>query len=149
LRAAAAAALRGQQRGDDADGDRQRGAEHAGAQGLLRRNHARLTGGRCAIAAAGACAYIPAAPLPSRELIAMAQPVIGLTLDYEQPGGYSKLPWYALRENYCAAVTRAGGLPLLLPHDPDQVAAYLALLDGVVVTGGAFDVDPALFGATT
>jgi putative glutamine amidotransferase len=79
----------------------------------------------------------------------MAQPIIGLTLDYEQPGGYSKLPWYALRENYCAAVVRAGGLPVLLPHETDQVAAYLGLLDGVVVTGGAFDVDPALFGATT
>jgi putative glutamine amidotransferase len=76
-------------------------------------------------------------------------PVIGLTLDYEQPGGYSKLPWYALRENYCAAVTRAGGLPILLPHEPDQVAAYLERLDGLVITGGAFDVDPALFGATT
>src|ERR1700676_3016275 len=79
----------------------------------------------------------------------MAHPVIGLTLDYEQPGGYSKLPWYALRENYCAAVVRAGGLPILLPHEPDQVAAYLGLLDGIVVTGGAFDADPALFGATT
>ncbi|HEX3500877.1 MAG TPA: gamma-glutamyl-gamma-aminobutyrate hydrolase family protein [Stellaceae bacterium] len=79
----------------------------------------------------------------------MAQPVIGLTLDHEQPGGYSKLPWYALRENYCAAVTRAGGLPILLPHEPEQAARYLALLDGLVVTGGAFDVDPALFGATT
>jgi len=79
----------------------------------------------------------------------MAQPVIGLTLDYEQPGGYSKLPWYALRENYCAAVARAGGLPILLPHEPDQVTSYLALLDGIVITGGAFDVDPALFGATT
>jgi putative glutamine amidotransferase len=79
----------------------------------------------------------------------MAQPVIGLTLDYEQPGGYSKLPWYALRENYCAAVARAGGLPILLPHEPEKVAAYLALLDGIVITGGAFDVDPALFGATT
>ncbi|MDB5411595.1 MAG: gamma-glutamyl-gamma-aminobutyrate hydrolase [Rhodospirillales bacterium] len=79
----------------------------------------------------------------------MPQPVIALTLDYEQPGGYSKLPWYALRENYCAAVVRAGGLPILLPHEPDQVAAYLARIDGLVVTGGAFDVDPALFGATT
>jgi putative glutamine amidotransferase len=79
----------------------------------------------------------------------MSLPVIGLTLDYEQPGGYSKLPWYALRENYCAAVTRAGGLPILLPHEPDQVAAYLERLDGLVITGGAFDVDPALFGATT
>lgn len=79
----------------------------------------------------------------------MAQPFIGLTLDYEDKGGYSKLPWYALRENYCGAVSRAGGLPVLLPHEPEQAAAYLARLDGLVVTGGAFDVDPALFGATS
>jgi putative glutamine amidotransferase len=79
----------------------------------------------------------------------MPQPVIALTLDYEQPGGYSKLPWYALRENYCAAVVRAGGLPILLPHEPDRVAAYLERIDGLVVTGGAFDIDPALFGAAT
>ena len=45
----------------------------------------------------------------------MAQPVIGLTLDREPPGGYSKThPWYALRENYCSAVVAAGGLPILL-----------------------------------
>jgi putative glutamine amidotransferase len=80
----------------------------------------------------------------------MAQPVIGLTLDSEQPGGYSKThPWYALRENYCSAVARAGGLPILLPHEPEQAAAYLGLIDGLVVTGGAFDVDPALFGAAS
>jgi putative glutamine amidotransferase len=80
----------------------------------------------------------------------MAQPVIGLTLDREPPGGYSKTHgWYALRENYCEAVARAGGLPVLLPHEPEQAAAYLALIDGLVVTGGAFDIDPALFGAAT
>jgi len=79
----------------------------------------------------------------------MAQPVIGLTLDSEPPGGYSKLPWYALRENYCTAITLAGGLPILLPHEPDHVEAYLARIDGLVVTGGAFDVDPALFGAAS
>ena len=80
----------------------------------------------------------------------MAQPVIGLTLDSEAPGGYSKThAWYALRENYATAVVRAGGLPILLPHEPEQAEAYLALIDGLVVTGGAFDVDPALFGATT
>jgi putative glutamine amidotransferase len=78
----------------------------------------------------------------------MAQPVIGLTLDSEPPGGYSKThPWYALRENYCTAVVRAGGLPILLPHEPEQAGAYLGLIDGLLVTGGAFDVDPALFGA--
>ncbi len=80
----------------------------------------------------------------------MAQPVIGLTLDHEPPGGYSKThPWYALRENYCAAVVAAGGLPVLLPHEPARAKDYLALLDGLIVTGGAFDVDPKLFGAKT
>jgi putative glutamine amidotransferase len=77
----------------------------------------------------------------------MPLPVIGLTLDSEPPGGYSKFPWYALRENYSAAVTRAGGLPILLPHEPDHAASYLEKIDGLLVTGGAFDVDPALFGA--
>ena len=79
----------------------------------------------------------------------MAQPVIGLTLDAEPPGGYSALPWYALRENYCAAVVRAGGLPLLLPHEVEQADAYLRIIDGLVVTGGGFDIDPAIFGAET
>jgi putative glutamine amidotransferase len=77
----------------------------------------------------------------------MAQPVIGLTLDHEPEGGYSKFPWYAIRENYCAAVRRAGGLPILLPHEPDLAPAYLDMIDGLIVTGGGFDVDPALFGA--
>jgi putative glutamine amidotransferase len=80
----------------------------------------------------------------------MAQPVIGLTLDSEPPGGYSKThPWYALRENYCSAVVAAGGLPILLPHEPERAADYLALMQGLIVTGGAFDVDPALFGAAS
>jgi len=79
----------------------------------------------------------------------MSATVIGLTVDWEGPGGYSKFPWYALRQNYCEAVSQAGGLPLLLPHDLGAVERYLDLVDGLVVTGGAFDVDPALFGATS
>lgn len=75
-------------------------------------------------------------------------PVIGITLDSEEPGGYSQFPWYALRQNYCGAVAAAGGLPLALPHEPALAPAYLERVDGLVVTGGAFDVDPALFGAT-
>ena len=79
----------------------------------------------------------------------MAQPVIGLTLDHEPPGGWSKFPWYAIRENYCNAVRHAGGLPILLPHDPDAASDYVKRIDGLIVTGGGFDVDPALFGAPT
>ena len=76
-----------------------------------------------------------------------ARPVIGVTLDHETAQTYSKFPWYAVRQNYCDAVAAAGGLPIALPHDPDQADTYLDLIDGLVVTGGAFDVDPALFGA--
>lgn len=77
----------------------------------------------------------------------MSLPLIGVTLDSEEPGGYSKFPWYALRRNYCEAVTHAGGLAVPLPHAPEQVEAYLDRIDGLIVTGGHFDVDPALFGA--
>jgi putative glutamine amidotransferase len=73
-------------------------------------------------------------------------PVIGLTLDSEQPGGYSKFPWYALRTNYADAIAASGGLPMALPHRPDLTEAYLDRIDALVVTGGAFDVDPALYG---
>jgi putative glutamine amidotransferase len=79
----------------------------------------------------------------------MAAPVIGLTLDHEPAGGWSKFPWYAIRENYCEAVRHAGGLPVLLPHEPDAAALYLDRIDGLIVTGGGFDVDPALFGAAS
>lgn len=74
-------------------------------------------------------------------------PLIGITLDSEEPGGYSKLPWYALRKNYAQSVAQAGGVPVMLPHHPDQAEAYLDAIAGLVLTGGAFDVDPSLFGA--
>lgn len=78
----------------------------------------------------------------------MRRPVIGITLDSEPPGGYSKFPWYAVRENYSDSVAAAGGLPMMLPHEPELAETYLAAIDGLIVTGGAFDVDPALFGAS-
>jgi len=78
-----------------------------------------------------------------------SRPLVGLTLDSEQPGGYSKFPWYAIRQNYMDCVMAAGGLPVAISHGVDGAAAYLEELDGLVVTGGAFDVDPALFGAAS
>src|SRR5205085_12437859 len=74
------------------------------------------------------------------------RPMIGVTLDAEQPGGYSKYPWYAIRQNYADAIAAAGGLPVALPHDAGLAAAYLDRIDALVVTGGAFDVDPGLYG---
>jgi putative glutamine amidotransferase len=84
-------------------------------------------------------------------MVKRSRPVVGITLDAEPPGGYSAYPWYALRRNYADAVAQAGGLPLPLPHYPPLAADFLYLIDALVVTGGAFDVDPALYdpGAAT
>lgn len=78
-----------------------------------------------------------------------SSPLIGITADSEEPGGYSRFPWYALRQNYCSSIAAAGGVPLVLPHEPALVERYADMLDGIVVSGGAFDVDPALFGEST
>jgi len=74
------------------------------------------------------------------------RPLIGLTLDAEPAGGWSNYPWYALRQNYTEAVNAHGGLAIALPHDAALAEDYLGRLDGLIVTGGAFDVDPALYG---
>jgi putative glutamine amidotransferase len=46
-------------------------------------------------------------------------------------------------------VADAGGLPVGLPHRADLAEASVAELDGLLVAGGAFDIDPSLFGATS
>jgi putative glutamine amidotransferase len=76
------------------------------------------------------------------------KPRIGVTLDAEAPGGYSQYPWYALRTNYAEAIAGAGGVPIALPHLPALTADLLDAIDALVVTGGGFDVDPALYGDT-
>ncbi len=74
------------------------------------------------------------------------KPLIGVTFDVRGPGGYSEYPWYALRENYCLAVANAGGIPFPLIHDLNLVEDFLSLIDGLLITGGEHDVDPALYG---
>jgi putative glutamine amidotransferase len=77
----------------------------------------------------------------------MTQPLIGLTLDSDEGEGISRSARYGLRANYADAIAEAGGMPVGLPHAPDAIEAYADRLDALVVTGGAFDVDPAMFGA--
>lgn len=51
-----------------------------------------------------------------------------------------------VRRAICRAVTREGGLPVMVAADePDLLAAGLSLADGVVMPGGG-DTDPALYG---
>lgn len=77
------------------------------------------------------------------------KPLIGITLDSEPAGGWSKFPWYALRENYCGIVARHGGVPVALPHEPELAEEYLQNLHGLLITGGNFDVPPEMYGEAT
>ncbi|WP_461513367.1 gamma-glutamyl-gamma-aminobutyrate hydrolase family protein [Rhizobium mongolense] len=54
---------------------------------------------------------------------------------------------YVIRRNYADAVSRAGGLPFVLPYS-DQVEQYLEAIDGLLITGGMFDIDPVLYNQT-
>ena len=76
-------------------------------------------------------------------------PLIGITLDAEAPGGWSKFPWYAIRENYCSSIADAGGLPFPLTHDMNLIDTTLSLIDGLLITGGDHDIDPTVYGDTT
>ncbi|MGH7057198.1 MAG: gamma-glutamyl-gamma-aminobutyrate hydrolase family protein [Acetobacteraceae bacterium] len=80
--------------------------------------------------------------------MARCPPLIGVTLDAEPAGGYAPYPWYALRQNYTAAIAGAGGLAVGLPHHADLAGTYLERIAALVITGGAFDVDPRLYGAS-
>lgn len=75
-----------------------------------------------------------------------SRPIIGVTLDSEEGGGFSDSPWYAIRQNYLSCLEEAGAVPVALPHLAALAADYLEMIDGLVVTGGAFDVPPEMFG---
>lgn len=75
-----------------------------------------------------------------------SKPLIGITLDSQTESTYSVFPWYALRKDYSNAVQALGGIPIHLPHEPDNVSEYLNLIDGLIISGGDFDIDPAYYG---
>ena len=79
----------------------------------------------------------------------MKNPIIGITLDYENNGGYSKFPWYAIRENYLTCLHKFGAVPFPLFHQHSVNDYLIKTLDGLVITGGNFDINPALYSKTT
>ena len=79
----------------------------------------------------------------------MKSPIIGITLDYEENGGYSKFPWYAIRENYLSCLHKFGAIPFPLFHQNLVNDYLLKTLDGLVITGGNFDINPNLYSENT
>ena len=69
------------------------------------------------------------------------KPVIGLTTSINEDESV-----LMMNRSYISAVTAAGALPVLLPatDDPDVIAGYVQMIDGLLLTGGG-DIDPASF----
>ena len=59
---------------------------------------------------------------------------------------YSKFPWYAIRINYLNSIISCNGIPLMLPSKPELANHYFNLIDGILLTGGDFDIDPTIYG---
>ena len=75
----------------------------------------------------------------------MKKPIIGITLDSETKETYSKFPWYALRENYLTSLTKFNAVPFPLLHEKKYIADFCHLIDGLIITGGDFDINPKLY----
>ncbi|HYD58811.1 MAG TPA: gamma-glutamyl-gamma-aminobutyrate hydrolase family protein [Noviherbaspirillum sp.] len=75
----------------------------------------------------------------------MMKPIIGITSDRDNAQDNIE-SHYCVRRNYCAAVAASGGVPVVLPYDAASADEHLALLDGLLITGGTFDVAPEEYG---
>lgn len=73
-------------------------------------------------------------------------PIIGITVDNRENTAASGV--YECAIAYTTAVVKAGGVPVLLPHEVELVGQYLRICDGFILTGG---VDPKMepFGDVT
>lgn len=63
---------------------------------------------------------------------------IGITPDNEMRDGNPSRPFYFLDARNFVALRAAGCTPVMLPHEVDEVGAYLDMLDGVIISGGGF-----------
>jgi gamma-glutamyl-gamma-aminobutyrate hydrolase PuuD len=75
------------------------------------------------------------------------RPVIGITAYAEQARwGVWEAPAALIPLSYVSAIERAGGRPLLVPPSEDGIEETLAVLDGLLFSGGS-DIDPDTYGA--
>jgi putative glutamine amidotransferase len=75
----------------------------------------------------------------------MARKIVGITCS-TQAAKEEAGPRQMLNRAYVWAIERAGGVPVILPAttEPEVVARYLGVLDGLLLSGGV-DVAPALY----
>ncbi|WP_371477731.1 gamma-glutamyl-gamma-aminobutyrate hydrolase family protein [Kitasatospora sp. NBC_00315] len=75
-----------------------------------------------------------------------AAPLVGITGYLEDAAwGVWRQPAALIPQSYVDAVTRAGGVPVLLPPQTGDTGRLLARLDGLLLAGGP-DIDPGRYG---
>ena len=85
------------------------------------------------------------------QALASRLPLIGITADSsgcEQTGSKpNREGLYSLASRYCDAIENAGGLPIIIPHSRSrsQIDHLLGRVDGLLISGGGFDIDPAYY----
>jgi putative glutamine amidotransferase len=79
-------------------------------------------------------------------------PLIGITADLYENGRRGEKPhrepsWF-VPARYCRAIENAGAVPVVLPPTPSDTALrrLLGSLDGLLVSGGNFDIHPSYYG---
>ncbi|MBI4208244.1 MAG: gamma-glutamyl-gamma-aminobutyrate hydrolase family protein [Deltaproteobacteria bacterium] len=79
------------------------------------------------------------------------KPKIGVTADFDrtsiplrpgEPGSYF------VREAYIRSLAEAGAIPVILPYlqDRNSIRTVVSSLQGILLTGGDFDIDPQFYG---
>lgn len=81
----------------------------------------------------------------------MIRPRIGVTCDLNQrkfPEEPQERDRHTLMDAYVKAITKAGGVPILLPslEDENDALALIDVFDALVISGGGHDIEPELFG---
>ena len=76
-------------------------------------------------------------------------PIVGITADIakEQPRINSE-PILLLARRYCRAVELADAIPIILPPLAlaRSIRQSIKLLDGLIISGGGFDIHPSYYG---
>lgn len=74
----------------------------------------------------------------------MTKPLIGVIPDFNAGSktSYSERPHFAIRQNYIDMIAKAGATPIIIPYVEDSIKAYINMIDGLLVVGGFFDIDP-------
>ena len=78
------------------------------------------------------------------------KPIIGISgsiLAIENDGAFSGYERAYVNDDYVLSVTRAGGIPFIIPiiDNDDDIKTQISYVDGVILSGG-YDIDPIYWG---